>query len=530
MSRNKNRFLTLCGIFISRISGYARDFVTARYFGASIYTDAFFNAFTIPNLLRGIFAEGNLSSSFIPVFNEELKKSKEESAKLCSQLAAVLFFTTLIVSIAGMIFANEISTLMGIGFKGTNKELFVSLSGKYLRIMFPLLIFISAGALCMGVLNSSGRFFITGIAPAIINIFTIIGAIFFSRSFGVTDDKRIFALCYGTLAGSVCYLIFLAYPYFKAGYKFALKFSFSFKPLLKTIKLMLPGIPGQAIYEMNFIVNRIIASYLKVGSISFLFYANRLYQFPLALFGIGVSTVLLPDAARAVNDSDEKKLISAYFDSLKYMIYFLIPITIFVLLLGDIVVAFVYQRGADVGFNFKTTIAFKCYCIGLAAYAGANISSQIYYSLKDTLSPVKYSSINMAVNIILNIAIVLIWKDENTRFAGLALGNSLSGLIYLIIMATNLKKKFKTLFFSELYPYIFKISTISIISSIAAYVFSATYKFNFAGNFINTTFNLAIPGLICVILYFFTTLIFNVDLSKKIWYNVSSLNFLKKIK
>ncbi len=518
MSRNKSRILVLCGIFISRISGYIRDFAIAKYFGANIFTDAFINAFTIPNLLRGIFAEGNLSSAFIPVFNEELKKSKEQSVKFCRHVSGFMFFSTLIVTIIGIIFSFDIAGMIGHGFKNQSAKIY---SGEYLRIMFPLLIFISSGALCMGALNSFNRFFITAIAPALINLCTIIAAVFFSNCFGQTDDRKLLALCWGTLAGSVIYFFFLAYPYIKAGYGFAFRFSFAYQPLKKFIKLILPSIPGQALYELNFLANRAIASYLGVGSISFLYFANRLYQFPLALFGIGVSTVMLPDAARAVNNSDEKLLISGYFDSLKYMFFFLCPITIFSIFFGGRIVGFVYQRGGQ--FCDKTTIAFVCYSIGLIVYAGANITSQIYYSMKDTLTPVKFSIINMLLNLALNIVIVLIWKNADTRFAGLALGNSLSGLIYFFLMSANLKFKLKNIRYTELSGYLFKIFLISLISCAAAFLLTNFINLNISNQILNSFALLSIPASILVICYFFLTLIFNIDLSIKIWYNIIKL-------
>ncbi|HPP88817.1 MAG TPA: murein biosynthesis integral membrane protein MurJ, partial [bacterium] len=409
--RNKNRILVFIGIFVSRISGYIRDFVIARYFGANIFTDAFFNAFTIPNLLRGIFAEGNLSSAFIPNFFDELKKSKEHSIELCRAVFSFLLYTTIIISLIGMLFSTEIASIMGYGFKSEEAKI---LSGEYLKIMFPILIFISISALCIGVLNSFHRFFITSAAPTILNLGMIIFVVFLRDFFGDTQDTKILSLCYGTLFGAIIYFLVLMFPYLKAGYKFSLKLRLNYEPLKKTIKLMLPGIPGQAIYEINFISNRIIASFLGVGSISYLYYANRLYQFPLALFGIGISSVLLTSAAKDASNNDLKMLLNNYYDTFKFMAYFIIPITLLSVLTADKISLLVYQKSGE--FNNKTTIALQCYLLGLLAYAGANISAQIYYSLKDTFTPVKFSAMNMLLNIVLNVLIVLIWQNNDTRF------------------------------------------------------------------------------------------------------------------
>ncbi|HPN31384.1 MAG TPA: lipid II flippase MurJ, partial [bacterium] len=440
----------------------------------------------------------------------------ELSVKLCKYVSAFLLYSTIIASLIGVLFSYDIANLCAYGFADAETK---RLSGEYLKLMFPILIFLSLGALCMGVLNFFQRFFITSFAPTILNVSLIAAVLYFSRKFGVSDGEKMFALCYGTLFGAVLYLIFLAYPYFKAGFKFGLRFKFGYAPFVKTLKLMIPGIPGQALYELNFMANRFIASFLGAGSISYLYYANRLYQFPLALFGIGVSLVLLPSAASAVSESNTEKLLNHYYDSFKFMCYFIIPVAFFSIILDKEIIELVYQR--DGTFTYKTAAAFKYYIVGLAAYAGANITSQMYFSMKDTLSPVKYSAINMIINLALNIIIVLIWTNENTRFAGLSLSNSLSGFVYLAIIIYNLKKRIPELNYSFLFSYILKISGIAAVSCVVLYIVYLNSHFTFENRIIERVLNFSLPAFSGITAYFILTTIFKVELSEKLWYNIN---------
>jgi len=518
MSRNKNRILTFLGIFLSRISGYIRDFVIAKYFGANYITDAFLNAFSIPNLLRGIFAEGNLSQAFIPLFNEHLARSKQESQELCRQVSAFLIWSTLIITILAIIFSKEITYLICYGFKNSAEDM-LPLAAKYLRIMFPLLIFLSAGALCMAVLNSFDRFFITSFSSTLINLVTIIAAVFFTGMITGGADRKILSLCYGTLAGAIAYFLFLLYPYIKAGYTISLKFSFNYKPLRQTLKLMAPGIPAQALTELNFLANRFIAGFLGAGSVSYLYYANRLYQLPLALFGIGISTVLLPAAARAVNAENYEKLLDNYYDSLKFMLYFLIPISVITFYFSETFVRLVYMR-SDKSFNLKTAIALQCYIAGLIFYAANIITTQLYYSKKDTKTPVYFISINMLLNFIFCIAIVKIWQNRDTRFAGLALANSISGLIYFIMLTTNIRKKIKQINIKPIIIYALKIFLIAIIAVFISILIELFFKLPDLKNKILYNFLAVTPAVIALIIFFLLSIFFRVELSLKIIYNI----------
>jgi len=219
-------------------------------------------------------------------------------------------------------------------------------------------------------------------------------------------------------------------------------------------------------------------------------------------------------------------LLNHYYDSFKFMCYFIIPVTVFSVILDKEIIDLVYQRNGE--FNYKTAAAFKYYIVGLMAYAGANITSQIYFSMKDTFSPVKYSVINMIINLTLNILIVLIWTDENTKFAGLSLSNSISGFIYLGLIIYNLKKKINELKYSFMFNYVLKILSISLLSSIVLYVIHFYSKFSFDTGILNRIMNFSVPAFSGILAYFILTMIFKVELSQKLWYHIHT-KFLKYI-
>ena len=293
--------------FISRISGFIRDILFANIFGASSNTDAFFVAFKIPNFFRRLFAEGAFIQSFVPVLNDYKVNNPIELKRFISYIQGNLALILFIITFFGIIFSENIVNLFAPGFEvGGERYL---LASDMLKITFPYLFFIALTAMSAGIFNTFNKFLLPAITPVFLNISLIFSALYLTNIF----STPIIALAYGVLiAGILQYIIQIPFLY-KIDLLVAPKISFKFSGVNKVMKLMLPAILGTAVVQINLMIDSIVASLLISGSISWLYYSDRLVELPLGVFGIAIATVILP----ALSAKYSKKDISSYKSTLK---------------------------------------------------------------------------------------------------------------------------------------------------------------------------------------------------------------------
>lgn len=439
---------------LSRIFGFIRDMVVAGFFGAGLATDAFFVAFRIPNLLRRLFAEGSLTISFVPVFTEYLKKkSKEDAIGLASAAFTLLSIILVIVSLAGILFSPLIVKIIAPGFsKVPDKyELTVFLT----RIMFPYIFFISLVALCMGILNSLRHFAAPALAPVVLNICMIGAAVLLRDLF----PEPIISLAIGVMIGGVLQLA-MQFPFLiKMGAK--LKPSFDFKhPGIKRIGiLMLPAVFGAAVYQINIFISTLLASLLPDGSISYLYYADRIVQLPLGVFAIAVGTAALPSLSEQATSGDLEEMKKTISFSLRLIMFITIPAMIALIALRVPIISVLFQRGE---FDYKSTIltsqALLYYAVGLWAFSAIRVVVSAFYSLQDTKTPVKVAIIALFVNAILSIILMFPLKH-----GGLALATSIASAVNIVILFFILKRRIGQFLDREFRSSIFK----TVLSSLA---------------------------------------------------------------
>jgi len=278
---------------LSRIFGFIRDVVIAWFFGAGLVSDAFFVAFRIPNLLRRLFAEGSLSAAFIPVFTEYLtKRGKDEAFRMARSAIRLLSVLLVAITVAGILLSPIVIRLIAPGFV-TSPEKY-SLTVFLTRIMFPYIFFIGLVALCMGILNALGHFAAPALAPVFLNI-SIIGSVFLIAPH-MADPVAGIAI--GVLIGGFLQLALQVPFLIKKGFYFWQKTNMYHSGLKKVGLLMVPTIFGSAVYQINILVGTLLASLLAHGSVSYLYYADRLVQFPLGIFAIAMATAVLPTLSR----------------------------------------------------------------------------------------------------------------------------------------------------------------------------------------------------------------------------------------
>ncbi|MCK4486344.1 MAG: murein biosynthesis integral membrane protein MurJ [Desulfobacterales bacterium] len=417
---------------LSRILGFVRDVIVAWFFGAGLAADAFFVAFRIPNLLRRLFAEGSLTISFIPVFTEYLSSnSREEAFRLARSAFWLLSIVLAGVAVVGILVSPLIVKVIAPGFFSSPGKF--DLTVLLTRIMFPYIFFIGLVALCMGILNALGHFAAPALAPVLLNLAMISAVLLLSPHL----ERPAVGLAIGVVVGGILQLG-LQIPFvIRKGFRLAIRGPL-YHPAVKRIAvLMTPAVFGAAVYQINIFVGTLLASLLPEGSVSYLYYADRLVQFPLGVFGIALATAVLPSLSRQAVVNDMEGLRSSFAYALKLVFFITIPAMTGLIVLKEPIVRLLFQRGAfDVATTHFTAEALFYYAIGLWAFSGVRIVVSTFYALQDTKTPVKIAVISLLVNIVLSILLM-----GPMRHGGLALATSLAAAVNLILLVQALKKR-----------------------------------------------------------------------------------------
>lgn len=415
---------------LSRIFGFIRDVVIAGFFGAGLSSDAFFVAFRIPNLLRRLFAEGSLSVSFIPVFTEYLSnQGREDAFELARSAIRLLSILLVAATIVGIFLSPVIVRIIAPGFADSPEKLSITIF--LTRIMFPYIFFIGMVALAMGILNVLGHFAAPALAPVLLNISIIASAFLISPHL----SSPIMGLACGVLIGG-CLQLLLQIPFLiKKGFFFWEKAKI-YHPGLKRIGLlMLPTIFGAAVYQINILVGTLLASLLAEGSVSYLYYADRLVQFPLGIFAIATATAVLPSLSRQAAEKDLPAVRDTFSYAMRLVFFITIPSMIGLIVLREPIVALLFKRGLfDVEATRLTAYALLYYAVGLWAFSAVRIVVSTFYSLQDTKTPVRAAAISVCANILLGIILM-----GPLKHGGLALSTSLASMINLVLLVQALK-------------------------------------------------------------------------------------------
>lgn len=448
----------------SRIFGFIRDMVVAAFFGASLATDAFFVAFRIPNLLRRLIGEGSLTVSFVPVFTEYLqKKSKEEALELANVAFTLLSIILVIISLLGVLLSPVIVTLIAPGFLKTPEQF--TLAVFLNRLMFPYIFFMSLVALSMGILNSFRHFAAPALSPVVLNISLIIAALTLRDLFA----EPVIALAVGVMIGGILQLA-MQWPFLvKYGLKIKFKFNLKHPGIKQVAVLMLPAAFGAAIYQINVFVGTILASLLPTGSVSYLYFADRVMELPLGVFAIAIGTAALPSLSEHASQGNIDQLKATMSFSLRLMLFVTIPAMVGLMALNLPIISVLFQRGAfDVNAAVLTAQALFCYALGLWAFSVIRVIVAAFYSLQDARWPMKAAIITLIVNVAASIALMFPLKHN-----GLALANSLASMINVIILSVVLRNKIGAFLDRSFYISLVKI----IISSLA--MWGVLLLFNF---------------------------------------------------
>jgi putative peptidoglycan lipid II flippase len=470
MNKENARIAKAAGIvgmatMLSRIFGFIRDMVVAALFGAGLHTDAFFVAFRIPNLLRRLLGEGSLTVAFVPVFTEYLKtRSKEAALELANVAFTILSVILVVVSILGIVFSPIIVTVMAPGFVHTPAqfELAVFLN----RLMFPYIFFISMVALCMGVLNSLRHFAAPALSPVILNL-SMIGAALLLRGF---FEQPIVALAVGVIIGGVLQLAMQWPVLIKMGAPLRFKCKFSHPGIKQMGRLLIPTLIGSGIYQINIFIGTILASLLPKGSVSYLYYADRLVELPLGVFAIAVGTATLPSFSSQVAKGELENLKQTISFSMRLILFITIPASIALIALREPIISVLFQRGAfGASSTVLTSQALLYYTIGLWAFSLIRVVDSAFFSLQDRKSPLKAAFAALLVNIICSVILMFPLKH-----GGLALATSIASAANVLMLMFILKKKIGSFLLPDFYISFMKTT---LASSVMLGAIAATYVF-----------------------------------------------------
>jgi putative peptidoglycan lipid II flippase len=432
-------------VMASRVMGLAREMVFAYFFGASksFATDAFVMAFRIPNLLRDLFAEGALSSAFVPVFSEYLVQRDEKEAFRLSNLVAtalILILGTLVV--LGVIFAPQIVNLFASGYKETPGKF--ELTVYMTRLMMPFILLVALAAQSMGILNARGRFGIPALSSSFFNIGSIIGGIAFAALLtdptfahplaAIKENPRegIIGMAYGVLIGGFMQYSVQWPSLRRAGFRYRPMLDFADPGLRRIFKMMGPAVIGTAAVQINILVNSNFASSIPGnGPVAWLQYAFRFMQFPIGVFGVAIATATLPTISKSAALKDMVEFKETLASSMRLAFLLTIPSAVGLIVLGRPIIAMIYQRGGFTSSDTEHTAgALAFYAVGLVGYSAIKILAPAFFALGDSQTPMLISLAMILINFFMNWFLVGIFQERGLAFSTSTVALLNSALLY----------------------------------------------------------------------------------------------------
>jgi putative peptidoglycan lipid II flippase len=424
----------------SRLMGFVREVLTASFLGAGPVADAFFIALKLPNFFRRITAEGAFSVSFVPMFSKILEgEGADEARKFAEEAQAVMLAVLVPFTIICMIAMPWVLYVVAPGVHCAAGDTACSplrydLSLTFSRITFPYILMMSLTALLGGVLNSFGKFAAFASAPMFFNGVLITALLFGNKLFNVNSG---YALAWGLAAAGIVQFVWMIYNYKMIGYVLKPR-----KPVLtprirKLFNLMIPGALGAGAAQINLFVDMILASLLPVGSISFLYYADRLYQLPLGVIGVAIGTALLPMLSKALKTEDRAEVVKLIGLSFETGLMLSLPAAIGLIVVAGEIMSVLFEHGEFTHDNsVQSSHALIAYSIGLPAYVLSRVFSTAYFAREDTKTPVKFAVTCAIINTVLALAFI-----TPLRHVGIALATGITAWINLALLMHGLHKK-----------------------------------------------------------------------------------------
>jgi putative peptidoglycan lipid II flippase len=421
---------------ISRILGVIREMVMARYFGAGFFTDAFYTAYRVPNLLRDLFAEGALSSAFVPTFIKSMRQGGKEKAFVLANM--VINALAVLLGAMALLFyfgADGFVYFLASGFAEVPEKF--ELTVQMTQIMSPFLLFVALAAVVMGMLNASGIFFVPAMAPSSFNVCVILAGIFLSPLMPRFGLEPIVAMALGALAGGLSQFLVQIPTAYGVGFRYRPILRLSDPGLRQIGKLMLPAVIGLSATQINILVDNQLASHLGNGPVSWLNYAFRLMQLPIGIFGVAIATATLTTVSHHAARNSIEQVRRTIMSSLRLAGCLTFPSMAGLILFRREIVALLYERGSFTAQDtLETSNVLIYYATALFAYSAVKILVPTFYALNDTKTPVRMSIISIATKVALNFILVV-----PLGCAGLALSTAAASWLHFTLLLNRLSRR-----------------------------------------------------------------------------------------
>jgi putative peptidoglycan lipid II flippase len=414
---------------ISRFLGFARDILLAHIFGSGLAADAFFVALRIPNLFRRFLGEGSLTASFVPVFTGYLERGeKEEAWSMASNAAWIVTGLLVAAVLAGIVGAWWVVAVIAPGFRDPVK---FGLTVELTRLMFPFALFMGLAALQMGILNSLQHFFTPAFGPALFNI-SMIASILLLCPF---MDPPVLGLAYGVVVGGVLQMLVQIPPLVSRGFRLGRPKMRIHPGVVRTGQLLGPTVLGLAVTQINLLVDTLLASLLPEGSVSYLYYGNRLVQLPVGVFGVAMGIAILPTLSAQAARRELDRLVDTMSFAVRLVLFITIPATVGLIVLRYPIIQTLFERGRFTSTSTDgAAFALLFYSLGICAFSGVKVVVSAFYSMEDTITPMKVGMIAVGLNIALNLILM-----GPLRHGGLALATSIATIFNVLALLLILK-------------------------------------------------------------------------------------------
>ena len=417
--------------FLSRIFGFIRDMVVARVFGADVGTDAFIVAFKIPNFLRRLFGEGAFAQAFVPVFSEyKSQRDHAEVKRLADDVAGTLGGVLLLVTVVGVLAAPVVIAIFAPGF--LDEEAKFDLTSEMLRVTFPYILFISLTGFAGSMLNTYDRFGVPAFTPVLLNLILISMALWVAPMM----DEPIMALAWGVFIAGAAQLLF-QFP-FLARLRLMPRPRWGAKDegVRRIMRLMVPAILGSSVAQINLLLDTLIASFLVTGSVTWLYFSDRLVEFPLGVFGIALATVILPNLSRNHAEASPEVFSHTLDWALRWVLIIGSPATVGLFILAGPMLATLFQYGEFTADDVvMASYSLMAYSLGLLGFIMVKVLAPGFFARQDTRTPVKVGIIAMVANMVMNVILVF-----PLAHAGLALATSLSSFLNAVLLYRILRR------------------------------------------------------------------------------------------
>jgi putative peptidoglycan lipid II flippase len=435
----KSTFSVSLMTLLSRVLGLARDIVIARLYSAGVEADAFFVAFKIPNFMRRLFAEGAFSLAFVPVLTEfKASSTQDEVRRFIGQVAGTLGLVLVVIVTLGVLASPAFVYVFAAGFSDEPAKF--QLTAELLRLTFPYILLISMTALAGGILNAWKRFAVPAFTPVLLNLSLIGCAVYLSPMLEVP----VHALAWGVLLAGLLQLAFQLPFLYRLGLLPTPVWGWRQPGVQKVLKLMVPALFGSSVAQINLLFDTFIASFLVSGSVAWLYYSDRLLEFPLGVFGIALATVVLPHLSETHVTRGKQDFSATVAWALRIALMIALPASVGLLLLAQPILATLFQYGSfDEHDSLMSGLSLMAYSLGLPAFILIKILANAFYARQDSRTPVRIGIVAMVTNMLLNLVFVLYFLNftDIPPHVGLALATTGSAYANAGLLALTLSRQ-----------------------------------------------------------------------------------------